>query len=45
LTYNGEVIEDPINFSPKKSFKSKLKVIDEFGCALDVVGRPLVSKI
>ncbi len=44
-TYNGEVIEDPINFSPKKSFKSKLKVIDEFGCALDVVGRPLVSKI
>jgi hypothetical protein len=45
LTYNGEVIEDPTNFSLKKSFKSKLKFIDEFGCALDVVGRPLVSKI
>jgi hypothetical protein len=44
-TYNGEVIEDRIHFSFKKSFKSKLKFIDEFRCALDIVGRPLVSKI
>jgi hypothetical protein len=44
LTYNGEVIEVQINFSLEKSFKSELKFIDEFGCALDIVGRPLVSK-
>jgi hypothetical protein len=44
-TNNREVIEDQINLSLKQSFKSKLKFIDEFGCALDIVGRPLVSKI
>jgi hypothetical protein len=44
-TYNGEVIEDWIIFSLKNAFKSKLKFIEEFGCALDIVERPLVSKI
>jgi hypothetical protein len=32
-------------FFMKKSFKSKLKIIGEFGHTLDIVGKPLVNKI
>jgi hypothetical protein len=44
LTYGGEVIEYWIIFI-ENSFKSKLKFIGEFGCPLDIVGKPSVSKI
>ncbi len=44
LTYGGEVIENRIIFI-EKSLKSKLKIMGEFGCPLDIVGKPSVSKI
>jgi hypothetical protein len=44
VTYGGEAIEYWIIFI-ENSFKSKLKIIGEFGCPLDIVGKPSVSKI
>jgi hypothetical protein len=45
-TYAGEVIEYQIMFSLKMfSLKSKLNIIGEFGHTLDIVGKPLVSRI
>jgi len=45
LTCSGEVIE----YSKKKfieiSFKSIIKFIREFGCALDIVEKPLMNSI
>jgi hypothetical protein len=29
----------------KSSFKSKLKILEEFGHGLDVVGKPFLSRI
>jgi hypothetical protein len=29
----------------KNSFKSKLKIIEEFGDALDIVGKPILTRI
>jgi len=45
LTYGGEVIEYWTKNFTKKSFKSKLKIIREFGHTSDIVVKPSMSKI
>jgi hypothetical protein len=43
------IVEKLLNIEEKKfienSFKSKLKIIEEVGCTLGLVGKPLVDKI
>jgi len=43
-TYNGKVIEYSIFFH-YFSFKSKVKIIREFGHTLGILGKPFVSRI
>jgi hypothetical protein len=41
--YSGEIVES--NILIEISFKSKLKFIEKFEHTLDIVGKPLMSKI
>jgi hypothetical protein len=44
LTYNEKAIEYN-NLFTENSFKSKIKLIWRFECALHIVGKPLMSRI
>ncbi len=43
-TYSEKIIEYN-KFFTKESFKSKLKFMWKFGCILDIVGEPSMSRI
>ncbi len=44
LTYGGKIVEYWTKFH-ENSFKSKVKIIGEFGCTLDIVRKPSMSMI
>jgi hypothetical protein len=39
-TYGGKILNIEQFFSIDNSFKSKLKIMREFGCAFGIIGKP-----